>query len=228
VAIADMTGNLVAEETVATGKQGGRRVITQIVELCRQVAKQAGADWEKVRLAVVGMPGVVDPATGFVEFAPNIPGVDRLPVQEELRSGLGIDVMIENDVNLAVIGERWRGAGQSVDDLVFIALGTGIGLGIVLDGRLLRGSSGAAGEIGYLPLCSDPFTEDARSVGAFESAVASNAILRLYQEKGGDCETVREMFERAEAGEEAAVLVLDEIATRLALGIAATSSTPPR
>jgi predicted NBD/HSP70 family sugar kinase len=224
VAIADMTGSLVAEETVATRPEGGRRVIEQIVELCRQVASQAGAPWEKIRLAVVGMPGVVDPATGFVQFAPNIPGFDRLRVQEELGSGLRVEVVVENDVNLAVLGERWCGAGRGVDDLVFIALGTGVGQGIVHDGKLVRGARGAAGEIGYLPLGYEPFSEQAITVGAFESSVASRAIVASYEERSGQGATVREIFDRAEAGEEPALEVLDELASRLALGVAATSA----
>lgn len=221
-AIADMAGNLVAEETVPTDQQGGREVIAQIVELCRELANGVGAVWHKVRLAVVGMPGVLDPETGFVEFAPNIPGFDRLRVRDELQTGLGIEVIVENDVNLAVIGERWRGAGQGVDDLVFIALGTGIGQGIVTSGHLLRGASGSAGEIGYLPLGADPFSAEAITAGAFETAVGSRAILRLYEEKGGKCETVKDLFERVEDGEPRASEVLDELALRLALGVAAT------
>ncbi|MEX2543053.1 MAG: ROK family transcriptional regulator [Trueperaceae bacterium] len=224
VALADMTGDLVAQETVPTSPRGGPQIIAQIAEICRRLAERPAAGWEKVRLAVVGTPGVVDPVSGFIEFAPNIPGFDRLRVEDELRHVLGIAVIVENDVNLAVIGERWRGAGQGVDDLVFIALGTGIGQGIMLDGKLLRGASGTAGEIGYLPLCTDPFTEQARSVGAFESAVGSKAILRLYRDEGGECETVRELFQRAEDGERRAALVLDEIGSRLALGVAATAA----
>lgn len=199
-------------------------MISQIIELCKSLADRAGAGWKKVRLAVVGMPGVVDPVSGFVEFAPNITGFDQLRVQDELRSGLGLPVIVENDVNLAVIGEGWRSAGQGVDDLVFIALGTGIGQGIMLGGKLIRGASGAAGEIGYLPLCADPFTEQAKSVGAFESAAGSRAMLHLYEEKGGECKTVRELFERAEEGEPKAAEVLDEVSSRLALGVAATAA----
>lgn len=221
-ALADMTGNVVAEETVPTNQQGGRDVIMQIGSLCRELAAGAGAAWDKVRLAVVGTPGVLNPRTGFVDLAPNIPGFDQLRVEDELRTNLGIEVHVENDVNLAVLGERWRGAGQGVDDLVFIALGTGVGQGIMTRGNLLRGANGSAGEIGYLPLCTDPFSEDALTTGAFELGVGSKAILRLHNEKGGAAETVRELFERAEENEPAATEVLDELASRLALGVAAT------
>lgn len=221
-ALADMTGHLVVEEGVDTDRRGGLHVTAQIKALCARLIRRAGAHRDRVHLAVVGMPGVVNPTTGFVEFAPNIPGFDRIRVRETLSSEMGVEVHVENDVNLAVLGERWRGAGQGVDDLVFIALGTGLGQGIVLGGKLLHGATNAAGEIGYLPLICDPFTEQARTVGAFESAVGSRAILQMYEQKGKTCESVRALFERAGSGDTSAIQVLDELASRLALGVAAT------
>lgn len=221
-AIADMSGTVVAERTVPTDSSGGRQVIRQITELCKVVAKEANAPWERVHLAVVGTPGVLDPDTGFIEFAPNIEGFDAIRVRTELTEGLGIQVFIENDVNLAAIGERWAGAGQGSDDLVFIALGTGIGQGIILDGKVLRGAHGFAGEIGYLPLGPEPFSERAKATGSYELAVGSHAILRMYEEQGGECSSVRELFERANEGEARANAVLDELASRLALGVSAT------
>lgn len=222
VAIADMAGEIVAEKTVPTAPEGGKVVIDQITSLCRRLADDARAEWDKVHLAVVGTPGVLDASTGFIEFAPNIRGFDNVRVLDELRAGLGIEVFLENDVNLAAIGERWSGAGQGVDDLVFIALGTGIGQGIIINGKLLRGASGFAGEIGYLPLGAEPFSEAAKNTGSFELSVGSLAIVGLYEELGGERHTVQELFERAHAGEERANAVLEELASRLALGVAST------
>lgn len=221
-AVADMTGNIVAERTVPTDPAGGLKVIQQIATMCRSVAAEAQADWAKVHLAVVGTPGVLDKETGFIEFAPNIMGFDSVRVAVELRAALGIEVFVENDVNLAALGERWAGAGQGSDNLVFIALGTGIGQGIIIHGKLLRGANGFAGEIGYLPLAADPFGPEAITTGAFETAVGSKAILRHYKAQGGDTLSVEQIFERAETNEPLAKSVLNELAKRLALGVAAT------
>jgi predicted NBD/HSP70 family sugar kinase len=224
VAVADITCSLVTEATEPTDKCGGQHIVNQIVTLCHTVVERAGIAWEKIRLGVIGMPGVVDSRTGFVDFAPNIPGFATLPVHDVLRDGLGFDVVIENDVNLAVIGERWRGAGQGIDNLAFIALGTGIGQGLILDGTLVRGARGGAGEIGYLPIGSNPFGEEAKTTGAFERSVGSHAILERYKEKNGAGKSVQEIFEMAEGGEAAALQTLDETARILALGVAATAA----
>jgi predicted NBD/HSP70 family sugar kinase/predicted transcriptional regulator len=221
-AVADMTCSLVTEMTQPTHKDGGQHVVDQIVGMCRQLAEKAGIAWGKIRLGVVGMPGVINPRTGFVDFAPNIPGFDTLSVKDALSEGLGLDVVIENDVNLAVIGERWQGAGQGINNLAFIALGTGIGQGLIIDGTVVRGARGGAGEIGYLPMGINPFSDEARTTGAFESAVGSHAMLRSYKEKQGRGNTVRELFEMAERGEAAALEVLNETAQLMALGVAAT------
>ena len=184
-AIADMTCSLVIEGTQATDKEGGQQVVKQIGEMCRQLAEEAEIAWEKIRLGVIGMPGVVNPHTGYVDFAPNLPGFDTLVVKDALSQNLGFDLIIENDANLAVIGEHWQGAGQELDTLAFIALGTGIGQGLMIDGTVVRGARGGAGEIGYLPVGGDPFSHEAITAGAFESSVGSYAILKRYKEKGG-------------------------------------------
>lgn len=223
-AIADMTCSIVIEETQLTHVDGGHHVVAQITNFCRHLAKKADIAWEKILLCVIGTPGVVNPISGFVDFAPNLPGFDTLPLRESLSQSLNLDVVVENDVNLAVIGEHWQGAGQGVDNLAFIAVGTGVGQGLMIDGSLVRGACGGAGEIGYLPIGADPFGETAKTIGAFESMVGGNAILRRYKEKGGARETIKGVFEACQLGEETAQEVINETARLIALGVVATSA----
>src|SRR5262249_6840725 len=146
---------------------------------------------------VMGSPGVIDPPSGGIVIAPNIPGLDQLDVQGALRTRLGVEVAIENDVNLAAIGEHWCGGSRGADTFVFIALGTGIGMGLCADGRLLRGARGAAGEIAYLPVGGDPYDARGQRLGTLESAIGSAAITERYAGLGGrDARTVREIFDR--------------------------------
>ena len=92
-----------------------------------------------LKIVVVGVPGVPDTATGAIHMAPNVSGVDQVDLANELNERLGVEILVENDVNLAAIGEHWMDNRNDEDDLVFVSVGTGIGAGIVVEGELLRG-----------------------------------------------------------------------------------------
>jgi predicted NBD/HSP70 family sugar kinase len=220
-ALADLSGAAVVETTVATDRRGGAHVIDQIGALREQVVARANIDPAKLRLAVVGTPGVVEPATGMVRQAPNIPGLDSRDVVAGLREALACETVVENDINLAALGEQWQGHGQAPRNLAFIALGTGLGMGLVIDGRLMRGARGAAGEIGYLPLGTDPFAAESRHFGALERAIGADGVVARYEAEGGQKGlTVPAIFERLAAGDEAATAAIDAVARWLALATA--------
>ena len=221
VGIVDLTGHVAAEAAELTDRRGGFDVIDQIARICLDTAGQGGIAKERLRLAVVGVPGAPQMETGRVLMAPNIPGFDTMDVVAALEAALGFGVILENDVNLAVQGEAWLGAGQGLDDLAFVALGTGIGSGMILAGELVHGADNAAGEMGFLPFGADPFEPESLRVGAFERQVASAGIRRRYAARSGEELEVPEIFERAGAGDTAASEVLDETARLLARGIAA-------
>ena len=143
-AIADLACRILAEEVEPTAARGGRNVVRQIARMCRTAAQRQEIPFERVRLAVAGVPGVPDPGSGRILMAPNIPRLDTFDVASELEEALGMEVHLDNDVNLAVLGENWLGSGRGADHLAFIALGTGIGAGLVLGGRLVprRGQRG--------------------------------------------------------------------------------------
>src|SRR6266536_3245593 len=179
-AMADITGNVVARRDQRAKVSSARALIGQIGAIARGLATEVGIGWDQVSHVTVGSPGVFEPTRGAVILAPNLPGWGRHGLVEALAGELGTRVGVENDVNLAAVGERWRGLGQGVGNFGFLSVGTGVGMGLVLDGKLYRGSSGAAGEVGYLPIGADPHDRHVRRRGAFEVAAAlgDDAVLQ--------------------------------------------------
>lgn len=224
-AIADLVGDIVAEATEPTDPRGGAHVFQQIKTLADTIATREGLDARRIQSVAVGTPGVVDPATGELALAPNIAGLSSVSGTKALAELFGQSVAIENDANLAVLGEISKGCARDCANVAFIALGTGIGLGLVANGGLIRGATGAAGEIAYLPLGPDLFSADALTIGALELEVGAAGIVRRYREIGErPLETVRDVFSAAEGGDQPALRVLDATADGLALAITALQS----
>ena len=219
VAIADLSCRILAELTEPTDQRGGKYVVYQIARMCRQAAQHNDIDFENVRLAVVGVPGVPETASGRVRMAPNIADFDAFDVTALLETELGLDVLVENDVNLAVLGEHWIGSGAGIDDLAFISLGTGIGAGIMVGGELVRGHANFAGELGFLPFGADPFEPLSLRVGALERVVATDGIKGRYRALSGNKRGVPDIFDALD-GDEFAKTVIDEVGRYLARAIA--------
>ena len=224
LAIADLACQVFAEEVVATDRRGGQFVVDQIADLCGKAASHLNIPRERIRMAVIGAPGAPDARTGRILLAPNIADFDTMNVAAAFEKALGIDVILENDVNLAVLGENWLGQGQGIDNLAFIAVGTGIGGGLMVGGQLVRGAMNAAGELGFLPFGADPFDPESLRTGAFERVAASIGIMEHYAAASGETADVREIFERAARGDTHAAATLDETARYLARGISAIAA----
>lgn len=225
-AIADLAGEVVAEATEPTDRRGGRFVLQQIHALAARLSTENRIAFDRIRSVVIGSPGVIDPATGSMALVPNIQGLSELDVAGTLTALFGHAVTIENDVNLAMLGEAWQGSAQGCENAGFLALGTGVGLGLIVNGKLARGATGAAGEVAYLPIGRDTASPEARNIGAFELEVGAAGIVRRYRAGGGadDALTVREIFARLDAGDAVASAVIDETARTLALAITALYS----
>ncbi|WP_456621831.1 ROK family protein [Bradyrhizobium sp. P5_C12] len=224
IALADLHGEIVAESIEPTSSDGGAAVVAQIERMKDALLQRASVSAQRLRGGVMGSPGMVDPASGSIVIAPNIPGLDSLDVRAALRERLGIDVAIENDVNLAAIGEHWRGNSRRARSFAFIAVGTGIGMGIFSDGYLVRGARGAAGEIAYLPLGGDPYDARGLRFGTLETAIGSAGIVERYLGLGGSPgSTVRDVFDRLDI-EEAARITIDEVSRILTTAILAVHS----
>ncbi|MBO0869314.1 MAG: ROK family transcriptional regulator [Micromonosporaceae bacterium] len=219
-ACADITGEVagrVEESTQDTDDPVGV-VHNAVIE----AARSAKAPMQRVRRVVLGTPGLVDPATGDLSFAYDLPKWQRglLP---KLREDLKRPVSFENDVNLAAVAEADAGAARGVDDFLLLWLGRGVGMAVTLGGRLHRGVSGAAGEIGYAPVhgASVPRDFARRSKGGFRELAQGDAVRAVAREHGFRAGTVQDAVRAAVAAGTAGDPVLDELAHRLALGLAA-------
>src|SRR4029078_11287460 len=224
VALADLQGVTVAESIEATAGDGGAAVVAQIGRMTDALLLHAGVSGQRLRGGVMGSPGIVEPASGGIVIAPNIAGLDSLDVRPALRARLGLHIAIENDVNLCPIGEHWRGNSRKARTFAFIALGTGIGMGIFADGHLIRGARGAAGEVAYLPLGADPYDARGQRLGTLETAIGSAGIIERYTGLGGaPGSTLRDVSDRLEI-DEAARITIDEVGRIVTTAILAVHS----
>jgi predicted NBD/HSP70 family sugar kinase len=224
-ALADITGDVVARRDEPARASSARTLIGQIGAIAHGLAAEAGIGWDQVHHVTVGSPGVFEPVRGAVILAPNLPGWGRQGLLERLRGELGDRIGVENDVNLAAEGERWRGLARDVRTFGFLSVGTGVGMGLVLDGKLYRGASGSAGEVGYLPIGADPYDRQVRRRGAFEEAVNGAAVVRAGAKAGlpGSL-TAKKVFALARKGDPLAGRVVEDEARRLAVGLAVVAA----
>ncbi|WP_440070185.1 ROK family protein [Streptosporangium sp. OZ121] len=232
--VADITGTLVAE--VSADPSGHEDPVRLVRSAVSQACASAGIGVDRLRAFVIGTRGVVDPRTGDVRFSFDLPSWHN-GVLAELRRDLGVPVTIENDVNLAALAERAYGAALGVDDFVLVWAGVGQGLGVMLGGRLHRGFTGGAGEIGWLPVPGEPLPTDVSEPqsGSFQRLVGGDAVAGLAGAHGigpgpgsgpasdgsPDGSSVGEHVRTAVA--EGAEAFLDELAGRLAVGVAAVA-----
>jgi predicted NBD/HSP70 family sugar kinase len=224
-AMADARGRIVAELTEPTDRRGAAYVAEQIAACAAKLAQAAGVEVTRVRHVMVGVPGAIDPSTSRVSLTPNIAGLEDFDVLRFLRGRFGPDVAIENDVNLAMLGEHALGCASRCRNAAFLALGTGTGLGLLIEDKLFRGAHGAAGEIADLPIGHDPTAQIPAVTGAFELEVGSLAIVDRYRRQGGTAAaTVRDIFRLLEAGDDVAASVLDTTARWVALAIVTLQS----
>ena len=167
---------------------------------------------------MLGVPGVVEATNGTLSLTtPWIGGLEGRAFGAEVRDRLGIPVTLDNDINLAAVGERWAGVAQGVDDFAFLSIGTGTGLGLVIDGELHRGNHGAAGEIDWALIgIGDDVDPSAEGIAALAGELAWD---------GGGAATsppydARDIFTAARRGNELARTIVDRIARRIAAHIA--------
>ena len=221
-ACADITGAIIGRVEQST--QDANDPVGVVHNAVVQAAAQAGADMTSVRRVVLGTPGLVDPVSGEISFAVDLPRWHR-GLLDDLRKDLSTPVVFGNDVNLAAIAESHIGAAVGVDDFVLVWIGRGVGLASVIGGRLHQGSTGAAGEIGYLPVPGSDVPRNApkRGVvkGGFQALAAADAVKAIGRKHGFRGVDAADVVRAAVAAGPAGEPVLDELAERLALGVAA-------
>jgi predicted NBD/HSP70 family sugar kinase len=225
VAAADLFGEPICDLKRPTAKNSSRAVGVQILEMVSEVIDQAGAVNGPPLALGISSPGVVDQSSGRVtSLAYNVVPEGGFDPLEVIRERFDLPVLVENNVNLAAVGEKWFGLARGVSTMVFIAIGAGIGMGIIIDDEVVRGAHGAAGEIGYLPLVGDPFDPRHRLHGGLEDEIGGAGIVVTFNHRRDaadpECASAHEVFELAKSGNAAARSVVDHVASRLGTAIA--------
>lgn len=212
-------------------ENGGRFILGDIQEAVYEKLSKKGISHLDVEGIGMGVPGPVG-ADGTVFKCVNL-GWDIFNVERELGELTGMRVKAGNDANVAALGEMWQGGGRGCKNMVMVTLGTGVGGGVIIDGHILPGENGAAGEIGHLPMTDDE-TEccGCGKKGCLEQYASATGIVRMtrkYFEAHEDAEsslqrikdfTAKDIFDAAKAGDETAVKMVDEVGRMLGKGLA--------
>src|ERR1700712_4059521 len=220
-AISDFSGAVRSRSSTRVRATSGPALVADLIVLADSLCAQAGLLRGDLSQTVLGSPGVHDPGRDVLALAGKLTGWDR-PLLDELRRAFGVSLMIENDVDAAALAEQEIGHGRGVQSFGFVSVGTGIGMGLVLGGRLHRGTHGAAGEIGYLPLEDERSSDarDARKRGSLEAAASAAGIVRSARRAGlrGPV-SAKSVFTAAARGDERAVGVVAAEAVLVAKAI---------
>jgi predicted NBD/HSP70 family sugar kinase len=230
VAVADLTGTVIAEHRLHTpGRADQKGVVAKV----RAALAGAGRDLPPPHRVVIGIQGALDPGTGRLGYAAHIPGWHIPDLLGTLRDGVGVPVDVENDVNLVALAEQEHGTARGHRDFVLLWADAGIGSALVLGGRLHRGATGGAGEVGYMPAVGAPTAREVAE-GAdhgFQALSGGPAVLRVLHEHGlrgaTPAAAVRHAVRAAGGGGRlapAAREALREVAGRLAMGLAAVTA----
>lgn len=199
IAAVDGAGKILKKITTGTEVSRGRdRVIDDLCSAVRELS--AGGDLLGIG---VGVPGIIDMRTGMLRESPNLPGWADYPVRHEIESRLGTTVILENDANAAALGEQWLGAASGVDDMCMLTLGTGVGGGLVLNGRIWHGMLGMAAELGHINVDADGSPCGCGSRGCLEQYASASAVKRMASEavaSGRAPELARAVSQGAEFG----------------------------
>lgn len=232
VGIVSEAGELLERKSEPTNAhEGPERVISRLMELIREISEPIVKENGNDSIGGIGMgcPGTLDVFHGVVKSSPNLPGWDNIPLRQLLEQQFSWPVYINNDANAAVLGEYYFGKGKGCDNLIYMTISTGVGAGIIENGKLLLGENGQAAEIGHMIL--NPFGPvcGCKNLGCFEAYVSGTGIVKrtkklleddlrksiLHNEQQL---TTKVVFEAACAGDELALEIVDE--TRKYLGVA--------
>lgn len=212
--ISDLSGKILLEEIIQKKNYDESIYLNQIIKIVKEMTAKLSIE-DKLIGVGVGIPGTTDIENGIARFVPKLNWVDY-PIRDVLKKEFGLDVFIDNDVNMAVFGEKWLGVGKEYNNFVFVSIGDGIGSGIIIDNKIYRGNNYTGGEIGYLVLSKDAleterYTPDA--YGYFECVASGSAIERKM---GISC---KEVFERASHNDIECIKAVNEMIEYLSMGI---------
>ncbi|MBM3264965.1 MAG: ROK family protein [candidate division Zixibacteria bacterium] len=235
VVAADRGGNVLHKVRRATEAARGPRVIVDtLCDMAREAMTMAATDPNDIAGIGVSCGGPLDTATGMVYSPPNLPGWDGIPLKAWLEEGLGIATCIENDANASALAEWLYGAGRGYRNVVYMTMSTGIGGGLILDGRLYRGTGDAAGEVGHMTIlpggprcgcgkngCLEALCSGPAIARRAREALGHDAASRMLELTGGNMEavTAETVMEAARQGDASALRLVDETAYYMAIGL---------
>jgi glucokinase len=226
-AVSDLGGKIVQEIELSRHGTSGELTFQRLVELVEALLSSRKINGRRVRGIGVGVPAITLHKEGVVVWSPSLKWRDY-PLKAKLSERFHYPITVDNDVNLAVLGEQWFGAGQNCKNIILITVGTGIGAGVVIDGALYRGSNEASGEIGYLMPGREFLGRRYEEFGALEYVASGTGIAARAREvmKGkrdlAELENLisEDVFEAARHGEAWAISIIDETVDYLAIAIA--------
>ncbi|MFJ8579393.1 ROK family transcriptional regulator [Micromonospora sp. NPDC093277] len=228
LALANLVGTVIARTEDPSQSRHPTELLTQLAGLADRLTAKAGIRRADITLAVFGTPGIHDTETGALHLAPNMPGWDRAGAVDRFSAVSPLPYLVENDVDLAAVGEATYGLGRGIAHFAFVSIGTGIGMGVMVDGKLYRGSRGGAGEISYLPIGEgDPLLDDPEALrrGMFESVASADGIVAAARRLGWtDATNAKEVFESARAGDPIARRAVEVEVNHVAHGLAAVTA----
>ena len=210
-------------------ENGGEAVPGDIATAIRAKMEEKGIEQSQVLGVGVGVPGPVT-ADGTVHTCPNL-GWGVMNVSDTMSALLGVPVAAGNDANVAALGEMWKGGGEGYQDVVMVTLGTGVGGGIIVEGKILSGSTGAAGEIGHIHV-EDEETEKCGcgNVGCLEQYASATGVVRLANRKLASCDTpsslrgievtAKDVWDAVKAGDALAIEVANQFGWYLGRALA--------
>jgi len=218
-ALATISGEILVEADRAQHKSSGEKCFKLVEQLIKGLVDSPKRGGRHLLGIAVGAPGVTHTSQGVVEWAPSLDWRD-FPLKSRLEKIFPLPVAIENDVNLAVLGEQWFGKGKGVNNMVLIAIGTGVGAGLILDGAIYRGHHESAGEVGYLLPGSSALGKSYDQFGALESIISGTGVAERARKMTGNAYSSIEVFDSAREGKDWARKIVDEMVDQLTVAIA--------
>ncbi|WP_110111331.1 ROK family glucokinase [Bacillus sp. CGMCC 1.16541] len=213
----------------------GRNIPTDIAKSIDKTVTELGRDKSQLVGIGIGAPGPVNFANGSIEVAVNL-GWEKFPIKDILEVEAGLPVVVDNDANIAAIGEMWKGAGDGAKDLLCVTLGTGVGGGVIANGEIVHGVNGAAGEIGHITSIPEGGAScNCGKTGCLETIASATGVVRLAMEEVANTTiasalrdeytqtglmTAKMIFDAARENDELAVKVVDKLAFHLGLALA--------
>ncbi|MHC4712125.1 MAG: ROK family protein [Planctomycetota bacterium] len=227
-------GKVIVKTSLATeADRGPDHVLDRICEAVEGVRKKSGLSKEHIGGVGVGSPGTLDIESGVVLYPPNLPGWRNVPVIEYVSNKTNLKAVLENDANAAAYGEYWAGAAKGARSMVMFTLGTGIGGGIIVDGKLIHGNTDCAAELGHIIIEVDGRQCPCGNYGCLERYASANAVALRFAEavaegeesvlaekvKAGEDVSSKMIYEAAVDGDKLANRILWETGTYLGIGI---------